>query len=295
MDDASVDALYEQVRAAMPSSATSATQDAVPATLTWVAPGIRMLALRTPTLPPATHTNVYVVGPDAGPVAVVDPGSPYPSEQEALDRAVERLRPAAVLLTHHHGDHVGGATAFAERWSVPVIAHPATAARLAGRVAVTGTLDDGEALCGATAVFTPGHADGHLCYAVGDAIIAGDMVAGVGMILIDPREGDMAVYLASLERLLGRPPMALLPAHGPMIVDGHAKLSEYLAHRRLRESKVVAALADQPRSVAELVTDVYSDTPQALWRLAERPLLAHLIKLAREHRAIDAGDGRWSR
>ena len=61
------------------------------------------------------------------------------------------------------------------------------------------------------------------------------MVAGVGTILIDPSEGDMAVYLASLERLLARPPMMLLPAHGPEIADGHRKLSEYLAHRRMRE------------------------------------------------------------
>src|ERR1043166_6820629 len=144
--------------------------------------------------------------------------------------------PSAVLLTHHHGDHVGGAAALAERWSIPIAAHAATARRLAGRVAVTESLDDGDVAYTATAIFTPGHAEGHLCFAVGDATIAGDMVAGVGTILIDPSEGDMALYLASLERLLARPPMTLLPAHGSSIFDGHGKLSEYLAHRRMRES-----------------------------------------------------------
>ena len=290
MSEPTVEALYEQVRGVVPTVTAEA-----PASLAQVAPGIRVLALRTPTLPPAAHTNVYLVGPEAGPVAVIDPGSPYPEQQAILDRVLEGLPPAAVLLTHHHGDHVGGAVALAERWSVPIAAHAATARRLAGRVAVTQTIEDGDVVYGATAIGTPGHAEGHLCYAVGGATIAGDMVAGIGTILIDPGEGDMAVYLASLERLLARPQMTLLPAHGPAIVDGHGKLREYLSHRKLREAKVAAALGDQPRPLAELVAEAYSDTPRVLWALAERSLLAHLVKLAREQRAVDVGDGRWSR
>jgi len=290
MGEPTVDALYEQVRGLVPTVAADA-----PASPTPVAPGIRVLALRTPTLPPATQTNVYLVGPPAGPVAVIDPGSPYPDQQAVLDRVLETLPPAVILLTHHHGDHVGGAAALAERWSVPIAAHAATARRLAGRVAVTQIMEDGETVHGATAIGTPGHAEGHLCFAVGDAIVAGDMVAGIGTILIDPSEGDMAVYLASLERLLARPQMTLLPAHGPAIVDGHGKLREYLSHRKLRESQVVAALRDEPRTLAELVAEAYRETPRALWPLAERSLLAHLVKLVREQRAIDVGDGRWSR
>lgn len=290
MAEPTVESLYEQVRALIPAAGGDAPADPLP-----VAPGIRVLALRTPTLPPAAHTNVYLVGPDAGPVAVIDPGSPYPEQQALLDRVLAESPPAAVLLTHHHGDHVGGAAALAERWSVPIAAHAATARRLAGRVPVTRMLEDGETAYGATAIFTPGHAEGHLCFAVGDATIAGDMVAGLGTILIDPGEGDMAVYLASLERLLARPAMALLPAHGPMIPDGHAKLREYLSHRLQREAKVAAALREAPRSLAELVAEAYDDTPRALWGLAERSMLAHLVKLARERRATDVGGERWSR
>jgi len=286
-----IDRLYEQVRGLV----APGVDDGAPPRLLPVAPGIRVLALRTPTLPPAAHTNVYLVGPEAGPVAVVDPGSPYPAQQAILDQMLATLPPAAVLLTHHHGDHVGGATALAARWSVPIAAHAATADRLRGVVEVDQLVDDGEPVYGATAVFTPGHAEGHLCFAVGDAMIAGDMVAGVGTILIDPSEGDMAVYFASLERLLARPQMTLLPAHGPAIPDGHGKLREYLAHRKAREARVVAALGEQPRSLATLVAEVYSDTPRMLWPLAERSLLAHLVKLVREQRAIDDGAGRWSR
>jgi glyoxylase-like metal-dependent hydrolase (beta-lactamase superfamily II) len=287
----SIEKLYEQVRAAAPA-ASSTTTHAVER----VAPGIRVLALRTPTLPPAAHTNVYLVGPDRGPVIAVDPGSPYPEEQAALDAVLADLPIEAIALTHHHGDHVGGAAVLAERWGVPIVAHAATARRLEGIVEVTRTLDDGEAFGAMNSVFTPGHAEGHLCFEVGGATIAGDMVAGIGTILIDPSEGNMALYVASLEKLLARPAATLLPAHGPPIVDGPAKLREYLAHRRMREDKVVGALGDTPRTLGELVAIAYSDTPRMLWPLAERSLRAHLDKLVAEGRANfdDARGQTWS-
>ncbi len=287
-----VDAVYEEVRARFPAGPPADTTPPVPVP---VAPGIRVVALRTPTLPPALHTNVYLVGPDRGPVAVVDPGSPYPDQQAALEQILAPGGVAAVLLTHHHGDHIGGAVALAARFSAPIVAHPQTAALLAGVVDVTTCLDAGESQHGVVAVHTPGHAAGHLCFEAGGATIAGDMVAGLGTILIDPDEGDMAVYIASLEHLLTRPAGAILPAHGPMITDGHAKLREYLAHRRMREERVLGALTAAPQALADLVATAYADTNPAMWRIAERSLLAHLMKLAGEGRAQDTGDGRWSR
>ncbi|MBA2543341.1 MAG: MBL fold metallo-hydrolase [Deltaproteobacteria bacterium] len=296
MGESPVEALYEQVRAAVPVAA-----DHAPPTLLQVFPGIRVLALRTPTLPPAAHTNVYLVGPDAGPVAVVDPGSPYRDQQTVLDEVIGGVGISRVLLTHHHGDHVGGAAALAERWQVPIAAHPRTAERLAGVVEVTQLLEDGEVAFswqagGATCVFTPGHADGHLCFEIGGATIAGDMVAGLGTILIDPSEGDMALYLESLERLRARPQSMILPAHGPPIPDGHAKLTEYLVHRRMREQRVLDAVPTGGGSamIDDLVATAYSDTPRVLWPLAERSLRAHLVKLLREGRVRETL-GRWSR
>jgi ribonuclease/clavin/mitogillin len=290
MGELTIESLYEQVRAAVPAAGPEAS-----ATPIQVAPGIRVLALRTPTLPPAAHTNVYLVGPADGPVAVVDPGSPYPEQQALLDAVLTDLPIGLVLLTHHHGDHIGGAAALAARWNVPIAAHAATARRLEGILEVTQLIEDGETIHGMTAVHTPGHAEGHLCFELGAATIAGDMVAGIGTILIDPSEGDMTLYLASLELLLARPAATLLPAHGPPIADGPAKLREYLAHRRMREARVLASLTEQPADVATLLPTAYGDTPRMLWPLAERSLLAHLDKLGREGRARDHGSGRWSR
>lgn len=295
MAEPSVDALYEQVRSQLPAS----TGD-VPTELLPVGPGIRVLALRTPTLPPAAHTNVYLVGPDKGAQLLVDPGSPYPDQQAILDATLEREAAAgrplgAVLLTHHHGDHVGGAAAAAATWGVPVAAHANTAQRLRGRVEVSRELGDGETFEGVTCVFTPGHADGHLVFERDGAQIAGDMVAGVGTILIDPNEGDMADYLASLARMLSRAPSLLLPAHGPAITDAAGKLREYIQHRTMREDRVVAALtARADASVEELVPDVYVDTPRILWPLAGRSLRAHLDKLVKEGRARVVGQQRWT-
>jgi glyoxylase-like metal-dependent hydrolase (beta-lactamase superfamily II) len=288
MADQTVEGLYEQLRAHVPADPGEARPILLP-----VAPGIRVLALRTPTLPPAAHTNVYLVGPDRGPVAVVDPGSPYEDQQAILDAYLGELPIDVVLLTHHHGDHIGGAAALAARWGVPIAAHAATARRLAGRVPVTRLIEDEEVVHGATAVHTPGHAEGHLCFEVGGATIAGDMVAGIGTILIEPSEGDMAQYLASLERLLARPAAMLLPAHGPPIPDGPAKLREYLAHRRMREARVAAALSGAPQTLRELLPLAYGDTPAALWPLAERSLLAHLVKLLRDGKAVERA-GLWS-
>src|SRR5262249_53063527 len=157
-----------------------------------------VIPLRTPTLPPATRTNCYIVGDPAQALAI-DPATPYADEQARLDDWIERegIRLAAVVLTHHHVDHVGDAARLAAKHGVPVWAHRETATRVAGRVQVGRTLDDGEELdvgpSRLRALFTPGHAPGHLCFvdAAGHAIVAGDMVASVGTIIIEPDDsGD---------------------------------------------------------------------------------------------------------
>lgn len=265
------------------------------------APGIVVVPVRTPTLPPATHTGCYLIGTRAR--IVVDPATPWPDEQERLAGALGAdAQVALIVLTHHHGDHVGAAAALAARTGAPIAAHAETTRRLVGRVEVTRELVDGERLeadgVAVRVLHTPGHAPGHLALQAEDsgAVIAGDLVAGVGTILIDPTggEGDMAIYLATLERLLALGVGALLPAHGPVIADGPRKLREYLAHRRMREERVAAALTDDAQPLAALCAIAYADTPAALAPIAERSLRAHLDKLVAEGRARVVAD-RWRR
>jgi glyoxylase-like metal-dependent hydrolase (beta-lactamase superfamily II)/8-oxo-dGTP pyrophosphatase MutT (NUDIX family) len=275
------------------------TEDGIPRRIEFQK-GLFHFPVRTPTLPPATHTAVILPVIEGG-LAVVDPGSPYPEEQAALERcldefAAEGLPPREIWLTHAHADHVGGVGRLRARYRIPVRAHPEAAARLPAPAPSVEPLAEGDLLGGRwRALHTPGHARGHLVFhdERSGALLAGDMVSTLSTIVIDPPEGDMAAYLASLERLRALAPRTLYPAHGPPAPDGPGKLAEYLAHRRMREEKVLAAL-DPPGTLAEVTARAYDDTPAAIHVVAARSCLASLEKLRAEGRAREER-GLWRR
>ena len=263
-------------------------------------PGIAMFPLAAATLPPSTHTNAFLVG--GGDCVLVDPGSPFASENGKLIAALAAARSSLgrrvieIWLTHHHPDHVAGVEPLRRALGVPVAAHPATAERLAARgIAVDRALADGERhmLAGDPALelvlhHTPGHARGHLAIEVRSAngagaadLIGGDLVAAFGTIVIDPPEGDMDDYLASLERMRGRGFRTLLPAHGAPILDVDGKLDEYVHHRLERERQVLACWRAGARAPGEMLAEVYPDVPPAVHPLAERQIVAHLDRLRR--------------
>ncbi len=268
--------------------------------------GIVLHPMKTRPLPPATHTNAYLIGDRE--MALVDPGSGDADELARLFDLIELLgtdgrRLKLVLLTHHHPDHVGGVEGVRERYGVKVAAHPETARH----VKVDFTLADGDIVPlvpGAAdwtlrAIHTPGHARGHLCFfhPRTASLLTGDhIVGGTGTVIVDPPEGDMGDYIRSLERLLREHVTTLFPAHGSPQGAAERRIRWLIEHRLQREAKVAAALASlapEPAPLAALVERAYDDTPKELWPYAERSLLAHLLKLEAEGRARREGE-RWA-
>jgi len=258
-----------------------------------IRPGIVMVPVRTPTLPPATHTNCYVIGGNE--VIVIDPASPYEEEQDLLDQVLERrrCRILEIWLTHLHRDHVSGANHLRKRWGANIAAHPITARDLAGFISVDRTFQEVEWLDIAGrpgwslgVYHTPGHARGHVCVFEEKygSLITGDLMAGVGTIVIDPPEGHMATYFDSLRRMQQLPVTALFPAHGPVMANAKAKIQEYLDHRTMRESKILEAWQSSIHETPAIVKRVYTDVPSVMHGLAARSVAAHLEKLQEEGR-----------
>lgn len=262
-----------------------------------VAPALRVLAVRTPTLLPATHTNLFVVGTDDA--VVIEPATPYADEQDRALAAIDSLRAAGVtprelVLTHHHPDHAGGAERFARALGLPVRGHAETLSRIDPAIPRGAPIADDHHVGRLRAIHTPGHAHGHLAYLDTETgfVVAGDMVAGVGTILVEPSEGDMAEYLRSLEKLAALGPKALVPAHGDVL--GPEVLPRYVAHRLAREAKILAALQAHGGAATpgELVPVAYADASPAVWPIAALSTEAHLVKLGAEGHAVREGV-RW--
>jgi len=268
--------------------------------------GIFLCPMRTPTLPPATHTNCYLVGGDE--MVVIDPGSPYPDQQAVLDHVVARFieqgrRFREIIITHLHPDHIGGVTHLAEKFNLPVAAHRLTAEAISGEVRVDRFIEDGEVIelheaageltWRLRAMWTPGHARGHLSFYEErtGSLLTGDCVVGFGTVVIAPPEGDMNDYLASLRRYLELPRLtALMPGHGPVIADARGRIEEYVAHRRDREDQIVSAMRAGASVIPQIVNAVYVGVPEAMRQLAELSVLAHLEKLEGEGRVTRAAD-----
>jgi glyoxylase-like metal-dependent hydrolase (beta-lactamase superfamily II) len=125
-------------------------------------------------------------------------------------------------------------------------------------------------------------------------LFTGDHLMQGSTVVINPPDGDMAVYIANLRRLLDIPLQWLAPGHGFLIDEPHAVVSKTIAHRLGREAKVLAGLqmlaAAAPVDEAALVAEVYADTPKQLHAMALRSLRAHLHKLQAEGLASRQGD-----
>lgn len=255
--------------------------------------------VRTPTKPPATHTNCYLVY-TSDEILIIDPGSPYEEEQQALAACIDDLlaqgrKVREIVLTHLHPDHVGGVNALKAHLGehVTVAAHRLTAESLKESVRVDRFIEDDEIInlegspeISLRAMHTPGHARGHLCFYEErtGTLISGDNIVGLGSVLIDPPEGNMRDYLRSLERM--RAPLNLsvmFGGHGPAIANPYAKIDEYISHRLGREQKILQAIRDGATTPKEIVARAYTDVSPKAHAMAERAVLAHLEKLIEDN------------
>ena len=220
-------------------------------------------------------TNTWVVGRD--PAWVIDPGPDLAEHLDAVAAEVEaRGGAGGIAVTHDHLDHVEGVLALRDRLGRP----PVAAARFAADV----RLAEGTRFGPLVAHAVPGHAPDHFAFVRDGACFTGDAVLGEGSVFV---EADLAGYLEGLERLRELPLEVICPGHGPPVWEPRAKLEQYLAHRRERERRLLAALDDGLREEDELIDVVWDDAPAALRQAVAVTLGAHREKLQAE--------GRWPR
>jgi glyoxylase-like metal-dependent hydrolase (beta-lactamase superfamily II) len=244
-----------------------------------------------PSLMTGPGTNTYLIGEDA--VAVVDPGPDLAQHVEAIIAAVRDAggQIVASLVTHAHPDHLPAAYRLREQIGAPIFGHPDIPS-------VDHPLRDGSAVTVESlhlvAYETPGHADEHLCFWLRSEklLFCGDLIAGVGTVVLSETPGSLIRYMASLQRVEALGPSTILPGHGPIVADGLAKIREYLAHRAQRDQQIVDVLRSGPATVDTLVERIYVDTPPGLYAMAVRNVRAHLDRLSALGR-VAVSDETW--
>jgi len=192
-----------------------------------------------------TGTQTYIIGAGRD-VVVLDPGPWEEPHLDAIERAVGDAKIAAIVCTHTHKDHSPAAAPLAARTGAPIIGCAALVLSDDGPRADAGfdptytpdrVLEDGEVLKGdgwtLEAVATPGHTSNHLCFALREsgAMFTGDHIMGWSTSVISPPDGDMADYMASLQKIYDREDTIYYPAHGEAVTKAEELVGGLMGHR----------------------------------------------------------------
>lgn len=260
--------------------------DMTPGVPSALSPLVRRIVAPNPGPMTGPGTNTYLVGIDE--VAVIDPGPDDAAHVDAIVGGSMRERVRWVLLTHAHPDHVPATARLVQATGAEVLAF----SRREPSVAVDRAIGEGDVVEGSEwglrVLHTPGHSPGHLCFLLEEerVLFTGDTVLdGTTSVVSPARGGDMAAYLATLERLRGLRLHRIAPGHGDVIDEPRARIDEYLAHRREREREILRLLRRGPSRPREIVAAVYTDLDPALADAAVQQVYAHLLKLKAEGRA----------
>jgi glyoxylase-like metal-dependent hydrolase (beta-lactamase superfamily II) len=266
--------------------------DAPYAKLEQLEPGIARVLAHNPSAFTYFGTQTYLIGTEE--LAVIDPGPDLPAHLDALERAIGGRRVAAIMCTHTHRDHSPAAAPLAQRMGAPIIGcaplaletvGPRADASFDGNYAPDSVLEDGEALQvggePVLAVGTPGHTSNHLCFAWRGALFSGDHVMGWSTTVVVPPDGDMAAYMASLDKLRQREDRIYYPAHGPAVTNPQQYVRHLVGHRMQREKQILTLVGERPRPIPDIVAKAYPGLDPRLTAAAGGSVLAHLIDLER--------------
>ena len=293
------DYAYAEIGKLDPDGKGTASYEIVTGVTVQVAPRIRRLTAPNPGAMTGPGTNTYLLGDAGSGIAVIDPGPMIDSHVDAiLDSAGGKIE--WILCTHSHVDHSPAAAPLQARTGATVLGMRAKyPERQDPTFAPDRELAHGERLeiagFALRVLHTPGHASNQLCFLEeGERLLfTGDHLMQGSTVVINPPDGDMATYLASLRLLLAEELAYIAPGHGFLMGRPHEMVERVLVHRRERENKVLAQLAQHgPATLEALLPHVYDDVPPRMHPVASRSLLAHLLKLRDEGRAAEAG-GAW--
>jgi glyoxylase-like metal-dependent hydrolase (beta-lactamase superfamily II) len=276
---------------------------ALPVTLE---PLVRRLLAPNPSAFTYTGTETYIVG--RGEVAVIDPGPDLTEHLDAILAATAGERITAILCTHTHRDHSPASRPLKALTGAPIVGcapltlddeGPRADAAFDADYRPDRVLQDGETVAGPgwtlEAVATPGHTSNHLCFALreSEALFSGDHIMGWSTTVVSPPDGDMADYMASLDKLIRRTDRIYYPAHGDPVREPQRFVRAIAAHRRQRERQILDLLEREAQPIPLMVESMYRGIDPRLHGAAGRSVLAHLIDLEARDRVWRDGDN-WA-